>query len=354
MVSSTVGSVAAVSAAKGSTSVKAGSVISGAGFGTSVIGLVGALGGFVGWQMCTSVAQSELERVWIDRFWRLVVIGMAVFAVPAIAIAALWGRSNPWLPTALTYYVAGIYVLIGVPFAIWAWENHARLHGHPPGTVVHRPTTKLFFSGIALLVLGVAAAINFGFPSGAWTDLWLLIVFALSAMAFAVWMWEWRPRRRRPSADSIPLVQRSRKTPSLVWVALATVCLAALLPLSIGSRWRTQRISASAARDLMAAHPDATIQISEKGQQSKTLGIIVEHEGTSTWYVSPLDEPTLAALNRSGVSYKTLRQGRDFEMLGLPGRMLLVLSIFGTVAGTVILVRNWRLRRAPASHSQFA
>ena len=337
---------ATVSAGQGSTTAKAGTAMSGAGFTAVIMGLVGALGGFVGWQMSAADAQSELERIWVERFWRWLVIGVAVFVVPAVAIVMLWGGSLPWLPGVLCYYVAGVYVLIGVPFAIWAWQNHRRIYGKRTGTSSWRTVVKLFVGATLLAGLGAAGTVAFGFPSDTWTDLWLLLVFGLGAMSAAVAIWEWRQSRRRPSDAMATFVPRPKHAPALIWVAGATVAMAALLTVSLASSERASRVTASAARELIAAHPEAKIQIHERRHGSKTLNVVIENGGGVARYFAPADTATVAALERQGVSYRTLREGRDFELLGWPGRMLFVLSIFTVAAGSVILVRGWRNRRS--------
>jgi hypothetical protein len=266
--------------------------------------------------------------------------------VPALTIVTLWGRSSPWIPGVLSYYVAGIYILIGVPFAIWAWQNHRRIHGHAAGMDSRRTIVKLFLAALLLAGLGATGTAYFGFPSDTWTDLWLLFVFAFSAMTAAVAIWEWRQSRRRAAGIPTPPFLRTHKAPSLIWVAVATLCLAALLPLSLGGSGRTNRTTANGARELIAAHPDARIQIHERRHGSKSLNVLIEDGGKTTRYVAPVDAATLAVLEQQRVSYRTLREGRDFELLGWPGRMLFVLSIFTVTAGSVILVRGWRNRRS--------
>lgn len=79
--------------------------------------------------------------------------------------------------------------------------------------------------------------------------------------------------------------------------------------------------------------------------------MIVKQNGREASYLARADDALLAALTRDGVSFNVLRQGRDFEQLGIAGRSLFILSVLTVAAGLVVLGRElqwrWRLRASP-------
>ncbi|MDO8539711.1 MAG: RNA polymerase sigma factor [Opitutaceae bacterium] len=333
-----------VSTAKGSSAAKAGSAGAGAGFTAAILGFVALLGGYVGWQMSASDIQSETERDWSARFWRFAVVGIAAFIIPIFILLLVWGRSHDWLRGTLSFYLVGAYIFVGVPLAIWAWENHKRIHGRSAEPQSVRRSMKLIGASLGFTVLAIFGFLRFGFPSGYWTDLWLEICFYLAVMALAVWVWDCSQRHRRMPEPSGEIARKPRKPPSLLWVAAATLCMAALLVVSVGGGWRT-RVPTKVPREIIAQHPGAKIEVWEYENGTRSISIFVTVDGKVTRYVSRIDDATLASLNRDGVSYKTLRQGRDSEVLGAPGRLLFVVSLFAVVAGIVILVRGLQKRR---------
>lgn len=116
--------------------------------------------------------------------------------------------------------------------------------------------------------------------------------------------------------------------------------------------WQSKHITARAARDLIATRRDAQIFVDEYQNGMKLLCLLVPRTekpaGKPARYFAPLDESTLLALKTSGVPYKTLKQGQDFEILGWPGRMLFLLSFMVVIAGIVVLALGFRNKKRPA------
>jgi len=338
----------ATSTAKASTATKAVSSAGGAGFGAALMGLFAGIAGYIGWQMGDSAMQSPEERNSVHRFWRLIPVGMAVFIVPTFLMLMIWHRPGPWFRVALIWWLGAFYVLVGALLAIWVWENHVRVRWRRPAGDGRSIAKKLGVASVALLLVGAWGALELGFPSGYWTDLWLEVVFAMTAVLVVAWGWVWtQPRRdrRRPQDET----SRSRSTGvSRAWVALATAGMAVILVFSILDMkgWQSERISEQAARDLVTARHDARIYVLEYQNGPGILEILVPGTDKAASrlkrYRAPLNESTLQKLESSGAAYKTLKQGQDFEVLGWPGRMLFPLSVFVVVAGTVILARTPR------------
>lgn len=332
------------SAASGSSAAKAGGTASGgaAGFLSAIIGCFALLGAFVGWQM-SATGQSENERLWAMRFWRSIVIVAGACIVPTLILLVIAGRAHPWVATALSYYLLCGYLALALPLGIWAWENHRRIRG--PVNVA-RASAVLLVSAFLLTALGISSARSFGFPSGHWTDVWLTIVFALAAMAFGVWVWQRREGRRQSTPPARGASRSAMRMPvTLRWVGLATACMAVLLTLSIGGSGRPARVEPAVAREIIATHPTAKVRIYEYQQGSRSLAVFVNENGHEASYLARADDALLAALTRDGVSFDVLRQGRDFEPLGMAGRSLLILSVLTVAAGLVVLGRELLFRR---------
>ena len=61
-------------------------------------------------------------------------------------------------------------------------------------------------------------------------------------------------------------------------------------------------------------------------------------------YTADVDEATLALIAQKGISCRTYVAGRDYEILGTPGRMLPVLAAFVLAISVIFLLK----RRHPA------
>lgn len=261
-------------ATKGTAAAKAASSAGGgvALFG-AILALLGLVGGYVGYQMSDSRAQSPGERVWVRRFWHLFVGGMAVFILPVLVLT-MWSRWHPWLFEALTLWLGLFYFFVAVPLAIWAWRHHRRIRG--PSAAVE--------------------------PAG-----------------------------RKPGKSVV------------VWVASAMIGMVGVLALSLyDTNWHVRRISSAEAQKIVSAHPKAEFSIHQYQSGLKLLWIVLPEKDGPAKFMARLDESTLSLLHKSDIRYETFVQGRDFEVLGWPGRLLFLLAIFVLAAGAVILVRAAR------------
>ncbi len=263
---------AGASAARASGATKAASSAGGVGGFAGVLGLLSVLGGYVGWQMGDTAAQSPAERLWVVRFWRVVAGGFVLFFLPALGLALL-RRSYPLLQVVATLWLGLFFVAVTVGFAMYAWRQHRRI------------------------------------------------------------------RRHERAAETEPSISRKRL---IIWVAIGTLAMALLLPISVGGGWQTHRLGSAEAPAFIAAHPTAQFYFVEYQDGQRSLSIRVTEDERHSQFVAPLDERTLAALKERGVPVKTLAQGRDFEILGWPGRMLFVLALLIVAAGVATLARTLR------------
>lgn len=316
-----------------SASTKAG-LAGGAGWFAATLGGLAALGSQIGWQMRPHPAQSEAERIWARRFWRCAVLVLATVIVPALLIVLMVPTPASWVFRGLSWYLIAGYALLAGPFGIWAWENHCRIRGATPPRSSSGRIVRLLGTGLLLAALAAGGMVQAGFPNGSWTDVWLSLVSALALMVFAVAGWELRPRH-----SSVGETAGTTGDSALRWVGSATAAMLAILVLASGERGA--RVSPPAILEIIEAHPNATLVVSEYERGARTLSVSVATAGGGAErYFSAVDDPLLEALSRRGATYVTRRQGRDFEKLGAPGRLLFVLSVIMVSAGLVILLHG--------------
>lgn len=124
---------------------------------TVLTGLVGFLGGLVGFQMSDEKAASPAEQLSAVRFWRGLAIGCAVFLLPVFLLLFLRYR-YPWIGDANVLWLGLFYALTGTLFGLWAWRHHQRVRGRETGAPAQaaqpRPRLPLLWIGV---VTGVMA-----------------------------------------------------------------------------------------------------------------------------------------------------------------------------------------------------
>lgn len=145
---------------------KAAASAGGVGITAMVFGLLAALGGYIGWQMGDAKAQSSAERLWVGRFWRLVVVGFVGCLLPAF-IFTMGRRTYPWMGTVATGWIWLLYAIIVGSFAMYAWRHHRRIHRHEPAaSPVGSAPRKRFIVWVALGTLCMAVLLVFSLGGG--------------------------------------------------------------------------------------------------------------------------------------------------------------------------------------------
>jgi hypothetical protein len=74
----------------------------------------------------------------------------------------------------------------------------------------------------------------------------------------------------------------------------------------------------------------------------RSFSIDVRKNGKTTRYFALADEATVALLAQKGIACPTYIQGRDFEVLGAPGRFLPFLGAFVMAIGAIFLFKRHR------------
>jgi hypothetical protein len=192
---------------------------------------------------------------------------------------------------------------------------------------------------------------------------WLCLAYPLTFGALVGWAWQ-RRRKGPPvtipasahvtsDAHSIAVSRRSTLPKTLRRLVMAST-LAAGVIVAFSLLDTNHDVRRSTATELQAlinttAPADLTVSILKRHHRSlwreyptftQHFWVEVRQEGKSAKYMAEVDASTLALVQAKGIPCPTYTQGRDFEILGLPGRLLVLLAAFITGIGVVFLFRN--------------
>lgn len=244
------------------------------------IGIFVSLGGWLGYKMGDDAGQSQPQRESVARFWGILAASLVIFV---------------FLP-----------LLLAIPlmFLFGSKENYLA-----------------------------------GFR--AWLDIMFLVMMA----AFGLWIWQRRKLRQQAAA---PTEGKGKKV--FIWsVALATILACSFLVLGLSdSNWKVERISGAEAQRI----------ITEKGKEAQfyvmrfyyhsafrqsdkhydELWIKYRENGQVAKLITPADQKVLSLLAQQGIKYPTYIQGRDFEIFGWQGQLVLGLFLFILAAGIAVLL----------------
>lgn len=171
--------------------------------------------------------------------------------------------------------------------------------------------------------------------------LWLGLLYIVPGVPLVLWAIENHRRIRGKMIAAGPALPAS--TGSLrAWVAAATIGAIGLLAAGLSYSHWSDKIRAAEAWDIIASHPGAEIHINELESGGRWVEIVATGGGRPARYHGPLDEPTFARLKQNGVRYQTRVQGRDYDILGWPGRRLGLVTLLTFGAGAVFLLRTGR------------
>ena len=316
------GKIAATGAASGSggTGAKSSALAGLLSFWGALAGCFAVLGGAVGYQMADPDRASPAERRWILRFWHGLGLGLATFILPC-AVLLLWHRQYPWLRPALSFWLVGFYVLVAVLFGLWMWRHRRRIRDG-----AHAPSASP----------SIPAGSRAAAPDDAAAD--------DDAAAPA------------PAPGAVPVALLPRPRFPTRSVALVTLCMAAFLVFltPFFHRDASQILPATALGPLLAAHPEAQLTVLEYESGFRSFRVTLPAPDHPKIYRGELTASALPSLQASGHPYHTLYQGRDFELLGWPGRFFFLLAAFLCGAGIIALGRHAWLRsrsRSLAAHA---
>jgi len=205
----------------------------------------------------------------------------------------------------------------------------------------------------ALLVIPQLAAACLGLRPGMHPmlyerlTLWLGLLYPLVLGATALWLWRWWRelcQRQPDTAEPGRLVRRH----FAVWLGLGMSVPAFFVATFLIGLFQkplsAERLTPAEAQQIVSERGDASYKVRQARDGSKTLWIKLPEHSARVACWTPADESILALLAQHNISYPTRVEGRDYEVLGTPGRWLVLLSFFVAPVGGVILLR-WRRDR---------
>jgi hypothetical protein len=167
----------------------------------------------------------------------------------------------------------------------------------------------------------------------------LLPVFCIFILALGGVLLLRKPGKFNPEKMDAQQTRKMQQTERLAnkvfGTAVALVLVAAVIPLSLMTRWHTHTLSFAEVRQFIIEHKDANYAICQYHDSSKEIWM-GEHSHID--YIAPADESTVALLAEQGIAYRTLIQGRDFGYAA-PKRWVSLLCISLLVAGAAFMLR---------------
>ena len=293
------GAVMGVTAAK-SASGNAGWLATVKAFGifAGILAIPAAIGGLIGRKLGKDAEGSPSQQAAVGSFWRAFgwLVGVLIFAP---VLLALFGAGFfPKGPSRLSFLSAmerwmglayfGVVLLVGY----WAWLRR-RAARNTSTTVVAEPKPPRTMKTTRIVTFVTVGALG-------------LLIFCLCDMNFKI--------QNVDASEMGKIIQKTDKVELKTWVLQVH------------------------PRSLFKAYPG----------WMKFLTVEVQHNGSVTKYSSPADDATLALIAAKGIECPTYVQGRDFEILGTPGRMLPFITAFLFGIGAVYLIRTRRSKKRAA------
>lgn len=179
------------------------------------------------------------------------------------------------------------------------------------------------------------------------------VMYAILTGAMAFWIWQ--RRRSRRLISFAPAVEAKIKTVFVWSVALAMIIAASFFALGISdTNASIQQLSPAEAQKIInSPHQDAQYFIMrfhygpafhQSADTFDQLWIRLQDNGKFSKFIAPGDKATLALLAAKGIDCPTYVQGRDFEIFGWQGKLLLGLFMVILAAGAAffltVLIKN--------------
>jgi len=336
------------------------------------------------------VVQSGLRRSGpADTFAAAVIAVLPMVAATTTAKGALMGmataRSATGQTTGLLGFLKGIGFfagLVAIPANLGTWFGY-KLGRDAAGLPQQRRSAAKFwriFGGGLVLFLFLPLLLTFGvtgFLHGEARSRFLSVMTVWLGLAYllvpgSLLLWAWQRRRKRsdfnPADAAIagePVFQpqpAEGNRPGIAGrisrrlVLFLTVAAAGLLVFCYtDTNHNVGQLTGAGLRDLINQSAPGNLKVSlmeghdhsiyrEYPSMYRYFWVEVGKDGKVAKYTAEVDETTLALIAQKGIPCRAYMAGRDYEILGTPGRMLPVLAAFVLAMSVIFLFR----RRRPA------
>ncbi len=282
-------------------------LVKGIGFFGGLVAIPAAIGAFAGYLLGRDASDTPRRRESVARFWRLFIGGLLVFLFLPLLLTLGATEMLPDSVRGRFLKIMTVWLGLAYPFAIgalicWRWQRRRQVFGSAVGARsdldsfrfgvqgAPRPRARRVVAFIAIAATG-------------------LLVFCFNDMRHEV-------ARLQPE-ELESMIQRSA-------------------PGELSAS-----ISVRHYRSLWGASPETY----------RTILVAREGGGRSTAYLSPATDAIIALLAQKGVACPVYVEGRDFEVLGAPGRWLPMLAAFILLISVVFLLQGRAERVFPAAAS---
>lgn len=171
--------------------------------------------------------------------------------------------------------------------------------------------------------------------------LWLGLLYLIPGIPLLLWVVANHQRIRSKAGVAGPTEPAGRK-PCLPWVAAATLAMSGVFAWNFTVSHWTTKVGPEQVWDLIATHPEAKLRVDLLETGHRWIDLSVSEQGKTKHYAGPLHASTQAKLDAGGFRYAERTQGRDYDVLGWPGRLFGSLTVLIPAAGIVLLLRSWR------------
>ncbi|HEX9048328.1 MAG TPA: sigma-70 family RNA polymerase sigma factor, partial [Verrucomicrobiae bacterium] len=211
---------------------------------------------------------------------------------------------------------------------------------------------------LAIAFLGIVTPsllLNKCIPVPAWSHTYdgivtwyLFLAYVLFGGALITWLFRWWRSLQTAITDSELSVSSRLKQRLGLWLGLGLLLpglmCSFLIYCAIAESTITSRhISTTEAETMIAGHKDADVLLTVYASGVKYLKIMLPETRRQVAYFLVADQPAMDALDKSGIHYQTRIEGRDFSEEGLTWKGLLLLVIFVTSMGGVLVAAGpWK------------
>ncbi len=216
----------------------------------------------------------------------------------------------------------------------------------------------LFVFVLLPMILSLPLMLLFGSKENflAGMRIWLDIMFAVVMLALTLWVWQ----RRKSSREEKQEAGGMTKTWFIWSVVVAMILAGAFFALALSdSNWKVETISTAEAQKIIAAKShDAQFfvmrfyyhsALNYSADHYDQLWIKYNDNGKLTKLIAPAEPATLSLLTDNGIQYPLYVQGRDFEIFGWQGKLLMGLFLFILPAGAAVLLTLWFKNKSKSS-----
>lgn len=293
------GAVVGIATTKGAAGEAAGlfGFLKGIGVIAAFLAVPAGLGALCGRRLNLDAEGVAQHRRSAARFWRIFTVGIAalVFA-PLLLTFFVTGflrtEARALFLSAMTWWLALAYPFILLVCGFWFWERRRKSRS-TAGSASEQPALK-------------PARLSFGKASGLSRRAILLTTLAASALLVFCFL------DMRHNVGHLTPAQ-----------------LRELI---------TQSVRSELTANIMETHPRSVC--GDSSNTIRTFSIEVNKDGKKRSYLVPVDEGNVQLLAQKRIACPTYVQGRDFEVLGAPGRFLPVLAAFAIGLGAFFLVKR--------------